>query len=178
MLQSLFDDVKRMNKRQFLYQVLSFGMIVSSALMIWKGLMVVTGSESPIVVVLRQVFLHIQDRGDLLFLTNYKEEPVRVGEIVVFKVEGRDIPIVHRVLKLHEKNNGTVKFLTKGDNNSVDDRGLYAPGQLWLTKKDVVGRARGFLPYVGMVTIYMNEYPKFKYAVLACLGMYVLVHRE
>jgi hypothetical protein len=58
--------------------------------------------------------------------------------------------------------NGTVKFLTKGDNNSVDDRGLYAPGQLWLTKKDVVGRARGFLPYVGLVTIYMNEYPKFK----------------
>ena len=32
--------------------MLSFGMIVSSALMIWKGLMVVTGSESPIVVVL------------------------------------------------------------------------------------------------------------------------------
>jgi len=28
-------------------------MIVSSALMIWKGLMVFTGSESPIVVVLR-----------------------------------------------------------------------------------------------------------------------------
>ena len=80
MLDSMFDDVKRMDKRQFLYQVqnfvllhinicivlackeifftnnldqvLSFGMIVSSALMIWKGLMVVTGSESPIVVVL------------------------------------------------------------------------------------------------------------------------------
>ena len=42
-------------------------------------------------------------RGDLLFLTNYKEEAVRVGDIVVFKVEGRDIPIVHRVLKVHEK---------------------------------------------------------------------------
>lgn len=40
---------------KFFYQVLSFGMIVSSALMIWKGLMVVTGSESPIVVVLRLV---------------------------------------------------------------------------------------------------------------------------
>merc|ERR1712039_13498 len=103
---------------------------------------------------------------------------IRVGEIVVFKVEGRDIPIVHRVLKLHEKEDGSVKFLTKGDNNSVDDRGLYAPGQFWLTKKDVVGRARGFLPYVGIVTIIMNEYPKFKYAVLACLGFYVLIHRE
>lgn len=38
---------------QLYYQVLNFGMIVSSALMIWKGLMVITGSESPIVVVLR-----------------------------------------------------------------------------------------------------------------------------
>lgn len=71
-----------------------------------------------------------------------------------------------------------MKFLTKGDNNSVDDRGLYAPGQHWLNHKDVVGRARGFLPYVGMVTIYMNEYPKFKYAILAFLGLYVLIHRE
>lgn len=103
-------------------------MIVSSALMIWKGLMVVTGSESPIVVVLRFVWFFINyiannmeknhcslqfifsgsmepafHRGDLLFLTNYQEEPVRVGDIVVFKVEGRDIPIVHRVIKLHEK---------------------------------------------------------------------------
>ena len=66
------------------------------------------------------------------------------------------------MIVIYFRNNGTVKFLTKGDNNSVDDRGLYAQGQLWLTKKDVVGRARGFLPYVGMVTIYMNEYPKFK----------------
>lgn len=101
-------------------------MIVSSALMLWKGLMVLTGSESPIVVVLRWVAVCCEDlsyreigylflsfhsgsmepafhRGDLLFLTNNKEEPIRAGEIVVFKVEGRDIPIVHRVLKLHEK---------------------------------------------------------------------------
>lgn len=56
-MDSLFEDLRRMNKRQFLYQVLSFGMIVSSALMIWKGLMVVTGSESPIVVVLRLVLV-------------------------------------------------------------------------------------------------------------------------
>lgn len=48
----IFDEVRRMNIRQLLYQGLNFAMIVSSALMIWKGLMVVTGSESPIVVVL------------------------------------------------------------------------------------------------------------------------------
>ena len=94
-------------------------MIVSTALMIWKGLMVVTGSESPIVVVLRQVeatdFIRSNSsvfsgsmepafyRGDLLLLTNYREEPIRAGDIVVFRIEGRDIPIVHRVIKVHEK---------------------------------------------------------------------------
>lgn len=172
------DCIKNESLFQFFYQVLSFGMIVSSALMIWKGLMVVTGSESPIVVVLSGSMEPAFHRGDLLLLTNYREEPVRVGEIVVFKVEGRDIPIVHRVIKMHEKNNATVKFLTKGDNNSVDDRGLYAPGQMWLTKRDIVGRARGFLPYVGMVTILMNEYPNLKYAILGILALYVLLHRE
>jgi signal peptidase len=41
-------------------------------------------------------------RGDLLFLY-MSESPIRVGEIVVFKLDGRDIPIVHRVLKVHER---------------------------------------------------------------------------
>nr|ACI67928.1 Signal peptidase complex catalytic subunit SEC11A [Salmo salar] len=172
------DDVRRMNKRQLYYQVLNFGMIVSSALMIWKGLMVVTGSESPIVVVLSGSMEPAFHRGDPLFLTSRVEDPIRVGEIVVFRIEGREIPIVHRVLKIHEKENGEIKFLTKGDNNSVDDRGLYKPGQHWLEKKDVVGRARGFVPYIGIVTILMNDYPKFKYAVLFLLGLFVLVHRE
>ncbi len=44
----------------------------------------------------------------------------------------------------NHRDDGYVKFLTKGDNNQVDDRGLYAPGQLWLEKKDVIGRARGY----------------------------------
>uniref|UniRef100_A0A672LD39 Signal peptidase complex catalytic subunit SEC11 n=1 Tax=Sinocyclocheilus grahami TaxID=75366 RepID=A0A672LD39_SINGR len=109
-------------------------------------------------------------RGDLLFLTNRVEDPIRVGEIVVFRIEGREIPIVHRVLKIHEKENGDIKFLTKGDNNSVDDRGLYKQGQHWLEKKDVVGRARGFVPYIGIVTILMNDYPKFKVCNVSCLN--------
>ncbi|XP_006867218.1 PREDICTED: signal peptidase complex catalytic subunit SEC11A isoform X5 [Lipotes vexillifer] len=113
-------------------------MIVSSALMIWKGLMVITGSESPIVVVLSGSMEPAFHRGDLLFLTNRVEDPIRVGEIVVFRIEGREIPIVHRVLKIHEK----------------------------------------FVPYIGIVTILMNDYPKFKYAVLFLLGLFVLVHRE
>lgn len=42
-------------------------------------------------------------RGDLLLLTHDQNAPIRVGDIVVFKIEGREIPIVHRVIKVHEK---------------------------------------------------------------------------
>lgn len=60
------------------------------------------------------------------------------------------------------RKDGTFKFLTKGDNNNEDDRFLYPPGQFWLEEKDIVGRASGFLPYVGMVTIVLNDYPVVK----------------
>ena len=93
----IFGDLRKMNKRQLYYQVLNFAMIVSSALMIWKGLIVLSSSESPIVVVLSGSMEPAFHRDDLLFLTNFREDPIRAGEIVVFKVEGRDIPIVHRV---------------------------------------------------------------------------------
>ena len=93
-LQELWD-----NKRTLAYQVLNLAMIVLSALMIWKTLMVITLSESPVVVVLSGSMEPAFRRGDILFLTN-GPEPIRVGEIVVFKIEHRDIPIVHRVLKV------------------------------------------------------------------------------
>ena len=109
---------------------------------------------------------------------------------MVFKIKDRDIPIVHRCLKVHESHDGKVQLLTKvgavccvlcvgrtiaagvqvcchrskltkppnrvaslfafslsvlvqGDNNRVDDRGLYAPGQQWLNREDILGRATG-----------------------------------
>lgn len=59
-----------------------------------------------------------------------------------------------------------MEVLTKGDNNRVDDRGLYAPGQLWLQREDILGRAKGTLRYLGMVTIILNDYPVVKYLLI------------
>uniref|UniRef100_A0A3B3S5T2 Signal peptidase complex catalytic subunit SEC11 n=1 Tax=Paramormyrops kingsleyae TaxID=1676925 RepID=A0A3B3S5T2_9TELE len=82
------------------YQVLNFSVIVSSAIMILKGLMVVTvfnSISSPQITCL-PAFHH----GDDLFLTNNTESPIRAGETVVFRIEGRETPIVKGVLKIHE----------------------------------------------------------------------------
>ncbi|XP_049566966.1 signal peptidase complex catalytic subunit SEC11A-like [Orcinus orca] len=168
-----------MNKRQLYYQVLNFGKTVSSAPVPWKGLTVITGRESPVAVVLGGSTERAFHRGDFLFLASRVEDhPVGVEEIVVFRIEGREVPTVHRVLKIHEKQNGPVKFLTKGGNTVVDARGLYRQGRHWLEKNDVVRTARGFVPYTGVGTILVSDYPKFQCAVLFLLGLFVLVHRE
>jgi hypothetical protein len=78
-------SLRRMKKREVISQVLSLATVVLSALMLWKGLMVVTGSESPIVVVLSGSMQPAFQRGDLLFLT-MDDSPIEVGDIVVFKV--------------------------------------------------------------------------------------------
>ncbi|KAF3789500.1 hypothetical protein EJ110_NYTH18132 [Nymphaea thermarum] len=153
------ESIRSLRIRQVASQAISLGMIVTSALIIWKALICITGSESPVVVVLSESMEPGFQRGDILFLRMSKE-PIRAGEIVVFNVDGRPIPIVHRV---HEQSdNGEVDVLTKGDNNKLDDRILYAPGQLWLQQHHIMGRAVGFLPYAGWVTIIMTEKPIFK----------------
>jgi len=43
------------------------------------------------------------------------------------------------------RDDGRTEILTKGDNNPVDDRGLYNPGQLWLEPSDIMGRAKGYV---------------------------------
>ncbi|KAJ0669783.1 putative signal peptidase I [Helianthus annuus] len=80
------DSVKSMQFRQLFTQAISLGMIVTSALIIWKGLMCITGSESPVVVVLSGSMEPGFKRGDILFL-HMSKEPIRAGEIVVFNVD-------------------------------------------------------------------------------------------
>ena len=86
------------NPRQTLTQVLNFALVLSTAFMLWKTLSVVADSPSPIVVVLSGSMEPAFQRGDLLFLWN-RDKTAEVGEIVVYNVKGKNIPIVHRVVR-------------------------------------------------------------------------------
>ena len=199
--------VRLMDKRQFAHQLLSLALIVCSALMIWKSLIWYTGSESPVVVVLSGSMEPAFYRGDILFLRQ-DPGPFLIGDIVVFKIQGKDIPIVHRVHEIHIHSNHSsssrgggdmrrlgggggggvgeegdsgevVELLTKGDNNQVHDSwGIYNPGQMWLTRRDIMGRAVGFLPYFGMITIYLTDFPIVKFILLGVMGLFVIFAKD
>lgn len=41
-------------------------------------------------------------RGDLIWIAGTSPESLRVGDVAVYRLPGRDIPIVHRVVSLHQ----------------------------------------------------------------------------
>ncbi|PVU86219.1 hypothetical protein BB560_006789 [Smittium megazygosporum] len=142
--------------RNLLRQGLVLLSVITSAFMIWKALSLYTNCESPAVVVLSGSMEPAFYRGDVLFLTN-GDSPIEIGEII---------------------ETGKQYILTKGDNNNVDDRGLYAKNQLWIEREHIFGRVYGFVPYVGLITIIMSDYPKIKYLVLAALCVMSLFESE
>jgi len=163
----------RKNWRPALNQILNLGNIVFSALMIWKTLILVTGSESPVVVVLSGSMDPTMSRGDILVL--WMPEQIKPGDIIVFQIKEREVPIIHRAIEEHRAEDGSVKILTKGDHNQVHDaHGIYAYQQLWLERSDIMGKAWFFVPQAGYITIWINETPEVKYCVIAAMVIYVL----
>ncbi|KAI0312713.1 hypothetical protein OF83DRAFT_1176377 [Amylostereum chailletii] len=189
MLSDSLRTFRKLGVRHVLLQILNFATVLASGLMMWKGLGLLTNTESPIVVVLSGSMEPAFYRGDLLFLVNPTNTRYETGDITVYKIPGQDIPIVHRVLQTHDvvkKAKGVQEMepkpedqllLTKGDNNYLDDVELYQ-GLDFLRRKHIVGKVRGFVPYVGYVTIAMNDFPQLKYALLGGLGLMALLQRE
>ncbi|KAI0594505.1 signal peptidase-like protein complex catalytic subunit SEC11 [Biscogniauxia sp. FL1348] len=166
------------NPRQAAAQLLNFALILSTAFMMWKGLSVVADSPSPIVVVLSGSMEPAFQRGDLLFLWNRNLlAETSVGEVVVYNVRGKDIPIVHRVVRKFGSGD-TARLLTKGDNNAADDTELYARGQDYLERRDIIGSVVGYVPFVGYVTIMLSEHPWLKTVMLGIMGLLVVLQRE
>lgn len=69
-------------------------------------------------------------------------------------------------------------LLTKGDNNPVDDRGLYNRGQLWVDPRNIMGRVRGYIPFVGYASIVVTEYPAAKFILVGTLCLMVFMGKD
>lgn len=166
-----------MNIRQQLAQLLTLAYVFSSAFVAWKALSVVANSHSPVVVVLSGSMEPAFQRGDILFLWN-REKQNKVGDVVVYEIQGKSIPIVHRVVREHH-NSEKQLLLTKGDNNAIHDLGLYADKQSYLNQqKDLVGTVKAYLPKLGYVTILITENVYFKYGLLGIMGILALLSSE
>ncbi|KAK8597868.1 hypothetical protein V6N13_095264 [Hibiscus sabdariffa] len=174
-------------------------MVVSMALIIWKGLICITGSESPVVVVLSGSMEPGFKRGqDIPIVHRVIEHMVRLYRLLMvgsrqivwspdsslFDDENLNCLNVKceteafHVLVHERRDSKEVDILTKGDANLGDDRMLYASNRQWLQQKHIMGRAVGFLPYAGWFTIIMKEKPVIKYILVGALGLLVITSKE
>ncbi|CAD2098788.1 signal peptidase I [Plasmodium vinckei petteri] len=162
--------------RDGITHVLGVICLLLNAFMIWKLLVAATGCESPIVVVLSGSMEPGYYRGDTLAL--YNPAVIHAGDVVVYQIHGRDIPIVHRILNIHRTHDNQYHLLSKGDNNNIDDRGLYDTHQYWLENQHVLGLSVGYAPYIGMLTIWVNEYPTLKWGIVSVMLLMILLGYE
>jgi signal peptidase len=144
------------------------------AVMVVVCVRLVSGMDtSPIVVVMSGSMEPQFYRGDILLLSKVVD-PLRIGDAVVFDLPNRTVPIVHRIISIDPN---THNMMTKGDNNPVNDLGLYRsadPKKLWLQPKDIRGRVRGQIPNIGYPSLWLTEWPTLKFLLLTSTALYYI----
>ncbi|OAG29724.1 signal peptidase, endoplasmic reticulum-type [Nematocida displodere] len=178
---SEIEQYNKMSWKCAILQVINAAYLLTSAYMIWKTAGVLCNTDSPIVVVLSESMYPGFDRGDILLLSNWKKT-VFCGDICVFQVVEKEIPIVHRVIdRYHKGKNGSeLRVMTKGDNNNSNDNFLYRKsGQMYLTTKNIQSLVFvSLFPYLGMLTIWANRWAWVKYAIMGFLFVSILFEQD
>ncbi|KAK2952913.1 putative signal peptidase I [Blattamonas nauphoetae] len=122
------------------------------------GLMVVgLKTYYPISVVVSGSMEPVMYRGDFVLASGRKAPNYEKGDIVMWRINKSPI-IVHRIIEVTEDGH----YLTKGDNNALDDIGLYAkyghpnPSD-GITNDNIKGRVLYHVPKVGYPVMLAKE---------------------
>ncbi|XP_035680163.1 signal peptidase complex catalytic subunit SEC11A-like [Branchiostoma floridae] len=99
--------------------------------------------------------------GDVLLLTNYPNDPINVGDIVVVTIS-EDEQIVRRVVKVKDDDDGNLIFLIKGDNIGTIVAGTDEPipeplAPQWVSENDIVGKMILNIPLLGIPRLLIDK---------------------
>lgn len=140
------------------------------ALVLFGLLTVVSGSATPIAVVVSGSMEPALARGDIVLMRDNAAERYRVGEIVAFVAPQRPSDsILHRVVAVSP---GGDALLTKGDANALDDSTFLYEGAL--PASAVQGRVWAVVPWLGRPFVWILERPLLKYGLVAAEMLYTL----
>lgn len=126
--------------------------MVIGVLMAWginQGMAVALTTDMPVVAVESNSMVPVFFKGDILVLQGVSQGDLDVGDVIVYSVKSRNVPVVHRIVKV----NPDGSYQTKGDANS---------GQLdfeyYIPHENVHGKVVVIVPYLGWVKIGMMQY--------------------
>ena len=139
--------------------------VVVGIILAWglnQGMALALSTDMPVVAVESNSMVPVFYKGDILVLKGVPADELKVGDIVVYSVEGRSVPIVHRIVKV----NPDGSYQTKGDANDGQLQFEYH-----VDGKTVHGRVVAIIPYLGWVKLGVTEYvlPNLAYVFLAAV---------
>ena len=89
------------------------------------------------------------NKGDaIIYERQHEDEEIKVGDIIVFYND--KVKVIHRVIDKKDFGNG-IHYYTKGDANPNKDEG-------YRTEETIIGKVKLRVPYIGQLTIMLNEF--------------------
>jgi signal peptidase len=125
------------------------------AVIINQGLGYALGADKPIMAVVSNSMVPVFYRGDLIVVKGLDCQDIESGDIIVYNNPIRQIPIVHRVVEITRDSQGTLRFITKGDNNGHTDQstGISPPVECGWVK----GEVKLIVPKLGLFKVSLIE---------------------
>lgn len=152
------------NRETVIYVVLG----VFLAWLVNQGMALALTTDMPVVAVESNSMVPVFYKGDILILRGVEPTNLNIGDIIVYSVEGRGTPIVHRIVKM----NPDGSYQTKGDaNNGQLNFEFHVP------YGSIHGKVVMIIPYLGWVKLGVTQYilPNFA-IVLAAVVFTALVY--
>lgn len=87
------------------------------------------------------------DKGDAVLFEEYRDQPIREGQVIIFKKDN-NMRIIHRVVEI-KVIDGETRYYTKGDANESRDSG-------YITESQIVGVTHFKIKYIGYPTLWLR----------------------
>lgn len=110
---------------------------------------VVSGSMEP---VFYRGDVVVIEKTDFLGINEINPDDLKIGDIVIYRATWFPEPVIHRIVATGTAINGTPYYVTKGDNNPVQDPVPVYHDQV-MAKVVTIGNTPFVIPKVGYITL-------------------------
>jgi signal peptidase len=113
---------------------------------------VVSGSMEP---VFYRGDVVVIEKTDFLGIHEINPTDLKVGDIVIYNAVWFPEPVIHRIIATGTAINGSQYYITKGDNNPIQDPDPVYDNQV-VAKVVTIGNTPVVIPKVGYITIWIR----------------------